>query len=84
MESVEQRGRRVRSGAVREALLLLRDSAEPHREDESGASYWIKAREFPGYWRTCRARIQLESTSYHNRPESLLVTHLLPLPRPVG
>lgn len=64
-----------------------RDSAEPHREDEIRCLLSGSRPEVPWIRRTCRGPGCVpspESTSCHNRPESLLVTHLLPLPKACG
>lgn len=62
-------------------------SRAPQGGTRSGASCLDQGQRFPGYWRTCRGPGCVwspESTSYHSRPESLLVTHLLPLPKACG
>lgn len=87
MESVEQRGR-VRARAVRRGSPAPPGIQQsPTGRTRSGASCLDQGQRFPGYWRTCRGPGCVpspESTSCHNRPESLLVTHLLPLPKACG
>lgn len=87
MESVEQRGRdRVRT--LRRGFPTPPGIQQsPTGRRRSGASCLDKVQRFPGDWRICRdpgCVWSPESTSYHNRPESPLVTHLLLLPKACG